>query len=298
MWITLQHRTEALRRCRRASSLRGANFPVLRPVTFRRLLYVANILRRPRRASDNMTADELKTQWGELFGALSNAFAAGDEDAFIETLDRLGEAREKAVYRDLRELSGSLRFALDQFRLDSRLATLAGKEVPDAKVRLDHVLKLTEAGAHRTLDLVERSCPLADKTAKEAAALVAPLQSVRDGTAPAAGLEQLLSRVDSFLAAAQRDSDTVRGNLTEVLMAQSYQDLSGQIIRGVITLVAEVERTLAHFAVLAADNPAQMAASHEPQSAGQGFGPAIPGLTTNALGEQNDVDALLADLGM
>jgi hypothetical protein len=40
-----------------------------------------------------MTAEQLQAQWGELFGALSNAFAAGDRDAFIETLDRLGEAR-------------------------------------------------------------------------------------------------------------------------------------------------------------------------------------------------------------
>jgi len=246
-----------------------------------------------------MTADPLKAEWGELFGALSNAFAAGDRDAFIETLDRLGEVREKALYQDLRELSNSLRFALDQFRLDSRLATLAGKEVPDAKLRLDHVLKLTEEGAHRTLDLVERSCPLADKTAREAAALVAPLRSFRDGTAAIGGLAQLLARMDDFLVAAQRDNDTVRGNLTDVLMAQSYQDLSGQIIRGVITLVGEVERTLAHFAALAGDNMEQTkATSSEAQTAGQGFGPAIPGVTINAVGEQNDVDALLAELGM
>jgi chemotaxis protein CheZ len=246
-----------------------------------------------------MTALELKAEWGDLFGALSDAFAAGDRDTFIETLDRLGEAREKALYRDIRELSGSLRFALDQFRLDSRLANLAGKEVPDAKVRLDHVLKLTEEGAHRTMDLVERSCPLADKTAKEAAALVAPLRSLREDLTGTGWLERLLSQMSEFVAAAQRDSDTVRGNLTEVLMAQSYQDLSGQIIRGVITLVGEVERTLAHFAVLAGDGPGQAtAASGEPQSNAQGFGPAIPGLTTNAVGEQNDVDALLADLGM
>jgi hypothetical protein len=47
----------------------------------------------PSRASDNMTTEQLQAQWGELFGALSNALAAGDQDACIETLDRLGEAR-------------------------------------------------------------------------------------------------------------------------------------------------------------------------------------------------------------
>src|ERR1700719_1373825 len=138
------------------------------------------------------TKNELHAEWGALFGALSDAFASGNRDAFIETLDRLGEAREVALYRELRELSGSLRFALDQFRLDSRLATLAGKDVPDARVRLDHALKLTEDGAHRTLDLVERSCPLADHTAKQASAILASLRAARSTTNDATTVEAAL----------------------------------------------------------------------------------------------------------
>lgn len=246
---------------------------------------------------------DLKAEWGELFDALSAAFSSGDRQAFIQTLDRLGEAREHALYRDLREVSTDLRVALEQFRLDSRLATLAGKDVPDARVRLDHALKITEEGAHRTLDLVERSCPLAERIAKQAAALTGPLRSVReglvDGTTHPASVTELLSKAEEFLAVAQRESDLVRGNLTEVLMAQSSQDLSGQIIRGVIVLVGEVERTLAHLSALAGNDHVKIAPPQAPTtSPNTGFGPAIPGLTSGAVGEQNDVDALLADLGM
>lgn len=267
------------------------------------------------------TKSDLNAEWGELYDALSAAFAAGNRDAFIATLDRVGEARQAALYQELRDLSGSLRFALDQFRLDSRLATLAGKDVPDARVRLDHALKLTEDGAHRTLDLVERSCPLAEYTAKQAGALIASLRAARGevaagatgarvtsvtsvatgaGGAGVTPLENVLGQIADFLSVAQRDSDTVRANLNEVLMAQSYQDLSGQIIRGVITLVGEVERTLAHFAALAGGGtPGERAgAAVETPNATQGFGPAVPGLTKDAVGEQGDVDALLADLGM
>jgi chemotaxis protein CheZ len=246
------------------------------------------------------TKNDLNAEWGALYNALSAAFAAGNRDAFIEALDRLGEAREVALYRELRELSGSLRFALDQFRLDSRLATLAGKDVPDARVRLDHALKLTEDGAHRTLDLVERSCPLAEYTAKQAGALVTSLRGVRGDVTAVTPLDKVLVQVAEFLTVAQRDSDTVRANLTEVLMAQSSQDLSGQIIRGVITLVGEVERTLAHFAALASGGSQvkTVGPAVETLTAAQGFGPAVPGLTKDAMGEQGDVDALLADLGM
>jgi chemotaxis protein CheZ len=250
------------------------------------------------RMSNDMTQQtELAREWGDLYGALSAAFAAGDRDAFTEALDRLGEAREQSLYRELREISGSLRFALDQFRLDSRLATLAGKDVPDARVRLNHALKLTEDGAHRTLDLVERSCPLAEHTAKQAAAIVASLRAARSGT-DAAAVEAALTQVDRFLVVAQYNSDTIRTNLTDVLMAQSYQDLSGQIIRGVITLVGEVERTLAHFALLAGDQPGKSTVPTASAAPARGFGPAVPGVTQGAMDEQGDVDALLADLGM
>jgi chemotaxis protein CheZ len=240
---------------------------------------------------------DLQAEWGEFFAGLSDAFAAGNREAFLQALDRLVETRAQTLYQNLRDLSGGLRAALDRFQLNSRLATLAGKDVPDAKVRLDHALKLTEDGAHRTLDLVERACPLSDNIAKGAAALVMTLRSMQDVMSQTSAFPAMLTRLDDFLVLAQRDSETVRANLTDVLMAQSYQDLSGQIIRGVITLVGEVERTLAQLAALIG-HPTPDTGSPAPSPASHGFGPAIPGLTSGAVSEQNDVDALLADLGM
>ena len=44
-----------------------------------------------------------------------------------------------------------------RFSAEARLDALAGHEVPDARKRLTHVVKLTDEAAHRTLDLVEQS---------------------------------------------------------------------------------------------------------------------------------------------
>lgn len=148
------------------------------------------------------------------------------------------------VWDDLRVLNASLQRTLDEFRSSFHRASTAGKEMPDARVRLDHVLKLTEEAAHRTLDLVERSGPLASR------------------------------------------------------MAQSYQDLSGQIIRTVIKLVVELERTLAHFSDLTGEGAAGVSLPKKQDNNSRGFGPAVPGVTTGAVGEQEDVDALLARMGM
>lgn len=211
----------------------------------------------------------------------------------MPTSDTLGP-----MWEDLRALNASLQRTLDEFRNSFRRASIAGKDMPDARVRLDHVLKLTEEAAHRTLDLVERSGPLADRLATEAVALVEPIRQAREAYR-GSGVEDLLYRVEGLLTNVQRDGGAVRANLAEVLMAQSYQDLSGQIIRTVIKLVAELERTLANFSQLAGENgvdvlPGPAAAEAD----GHGFGPAVPGVSTGSVGEQEDVDDLLARMGM
>ena len=164
------------------------------------------------------------------------------------------------VWDDLRALNASLQRTLDEFKSSFQRANAAGKEMPDARVRLDHVLKLTEDAAHRTLDLVERSGPLASRVASDASALIEPIR-VAKAAYSNSGIAELLTRVETYLINAKRDGDVVRANLDEVLMAQSYQDLSGQIIRTVIKLVVELERTLSHFSELAGESPAGVALS-------------------------------------
>ena len=200
------------------------------------------------------------------------------------------------VWDDLRALNASLQRTLDEFRSSFHRASAAGKEMPDARVRLDHVLKLTEEAAHKTLDLVERSGPLVSRLTADAAALVEPIRHAKQAYSNS-GIAELLARVEAYLTNTRGDGDAVRANLDEVLMAQSYQDLSGQIIRTVIKLVVELERTLAHFAEMAGDSPLG-AALKKPDSDSHGYGPAVPGVTTDAVGEQEDVDALLARMGM
>ena len=209
---------------------------------------------------------------------------------------REASAHDNDLVAELRDLTHNLRSALDRFRLDSRLADLAEKEMPDARQRLSHVLTLTDQAAHRTLDLVEQSGPLAERTAREAEALSGPWQRFRNGRIGVAEYQDLLKRMDSFLGGAQADSDTVRKNLAEVLLAQGYQDLSGQIIRGVMNLVSEVETALGDLTRLSRAVGA-IVPGGVPGAPGTS-GPAVPGVDTGGtiISEQQDVDALLSGM--
>jgi chemotaxis protein CheZ len=196
----------------------------------------------------------------------------------------------------VRRLTLSLQGALDRFRSDSRLAKMAEKEVPDAKYRLDHVLKLTDEAAHKTMDLVEQSAPIAGRTAKAAADLLVLWKRFRARDIEVNDFRSMLDRMDVFLQTTQEDTDILRRNLAEILLTQGYQDISGQIIRGVMTLVAELETTLSELVLLAADGVPRAASA---PSISKGFGPAVPGIDHGpAVDGQQDVDSLLSGLGL
>lgn len=247
----------------------------------------------------SMAISALQEEYGATIAALAGALAKGDESRFLIELDQLVQTRERSLFGELRKLTGDLQSALERFSVDSRLVDLAEKEVPDARFRLDHVLKLTDEAAHKTMDLVEQSFPLAERTAKQADEIVSLWKRFRARTIAVDDFRHMLKQMDGFLESARTDMDKVRGNLGEVLLAQGYQDISGQIIRGVMKLVGELEIALVDLVRLSRTGPSHAGTPAAEPARSTGFGPAIPGVDNGpAVSGQQDVDALLSGLGM
>ena len=227
-------------------------------------------------------------QWVE---AMHDALALKDEHAFAAALQGFNTAQNSTVMTSVRKVTGDLQAALEQFRSDSRLVDLAERQVPDARARLAHVLKLTDDAAHHTMDLVDQCCPLVDKVAQDAGKLQALL---KDASHAGAGLR---GEVEAFLAQTATDSKTVRARLADVLLAQGYQDLSGQIIRSVMKLVDELEVALGDLVRIG-----DFSADPAPGRTGSpttGQGPVVPGVEHGeTVGGQDDIDAMLSGLGM
>jgi chemotaxis protein CheZ len=247
----------------------------------------------------------LKLEYGAYVDALADALRGGDETAFFAAVDHIVRMREPQTLTEIRKLTGDLQKALERFSIESRLADFAENEIPDAKTRLAHVIKMTDEAAHRTLDLVEQSGPLAERGAREAGALIDSLRSYRDRPC-GGGFEGAVRSVDAFLPvvraleaflpAVRTDSEQIRKNLADVLLAQGYQDLTGQIIRSVIKLVEELEETLASLTMLSGDVVEHATMGENPNA---GHGPVVPGATRGEVAAgQTDVDELLSGLGM
>ncbi len=248
----------------------------------------------------------LKLEYGACVEALAEALRTEDETAFFAAVDHIVHMREPGMFTEIRKLTGDLQKALERFSIESRLADIAENEIPDARARLTHVIRMTDEAAHRTLDLVEQSGPLAERTAREASVLLETVAAYRNRTAEMKGFEGVVRAIDAFLPivrsmeaflpAARTDSELIKRNLADVLLAQGYQDLTGQIIRSVMKLVEELESTLSSLARLSGDVVEHATLG---DGSGAGHGPTVPGVGKGEVASgQTDVDALLSGLGM
>lgn len=213
---------------------------------------------------------------------LNAAFEAGDEGAFEAALRELDGDRQARATAGMQRVSELLLAALTRFRSESRIAALAAREVPEARLRLDHVIGITADVANRTIDIIEQLRPLTDATARRAAELA---DSLAGGSHDA---------IRAYLEDVQQNATRIRENLMEVLLAQGFQDLTGQIIRSVRTLVDEIEAILKELACSAGVNLSLA----EGGTTGALQGPAVPGVTSGTVSGQDDVDDLIAGLGI
>lgn len=208
------------------------------------------------------------------------------------------ESANNPMFKEIGMLTRDLHEALKNFQIDERFSEIATDEIPDARERLHCVIQKTEVAANKTMDAVDRCMPIADKL-HESLLLIRPeWNGLMNGRIELMHFKSLCHRIDDLLSQVEGDSSELRGELTEILMAQDFQDLTGQIIKRVINLVNEVEKRLVEIlTVFGAAQKEQKAdkatvASIEPE------GPILnPHERIDAVSSQDEVDDLLSSLG-
>jgi chemotaxis protein CheZ len=234
--------------------------------------------------------------------ALVSALELGNHTEADRILDEIGRLRETALFQEVGRLTRQLHDTLASFAVDDRLADLTEKDIPDAKERLNYVIAMTEQAANTTLNAVEAIVPMAEALDEEAAALSAQWNRFRHREMPFEEFKALSQSLAEHFEHSRHDLDAMQKLLNEVLMAQGFQDLTGQIIRRVIQLVQDVEHSMVDMIRIsgrryrdAAEDTASAEAVPAPALALDG--PSVPGIDTGAVHSQDDVDALLSSLG-
>ena len=212
--------------------------------------------------------------------------------------------RDQSLYQEVGRLTRTLHEAIRNFQIDPR--SQEQKEVlsvmTDASDRLAYVVQMTGQAANRTMDLVEESMPIAHAVRDEASSLREEWQRLGRREMQPAEFRELYGRIDAFFLSVTKDADTIYNSLSEILLAQDFQDLTGQVIQRVTALVKEVEEQMLSLVVMASHVDQLTGTVHQLEgqevSAELGVGPQINAEEReDVVSGQNDVDDLLSSLG-
>ena len=167
-------------------------------------------------------------------------------------------------------------------------------EMPNARERLAHVGKMTEEAANKVLNLVDKAKPECDDLSKRGLELsqsIAKMAAAQDLSMDRA--RALMGQCGKF---AERTASFASGQadvLSDIMMSQDFQDLSGQVIKKVIDIISRTELQLVQLLV---DSAPHIEKGPEDAFTGETHQLQGPQAASAALA-QDDVDNLLASLG-
>jgi chemotaxis protein CheZ len=196
-----------------------------------------------------------------------------------EFLSRIGHMT-RALHENLRGLG-----------LD-KLIERAAEDIPDARDRLDYVARLSEDAAQKVLNATDEAGPLQDGIGKDAKELSAAWQAMLDGQGGEGDWRELAQRTIAAMASASEATTATKGHLMDIMMAQDFQDLTGQVIKRVTSIAQNLEKQLVQTLIDFA--PEQLKKDID---TGLLNGPQIDKSADGIVADQGQVDDLLDSLG-
>ena len=190
------------------------------------------------------------------------------------------------VFQQLGLITRQLHDTLTQLGVMPRLKQ-AADGLPDARSRLSYIAKKTGDAADKVLNLVDMAkaeqATIASETRRIAEAVLAdPVRAVASGA------------VMNFVGDVEAATARIDAHLTDIMMAQDFHDLTGQVVAKVVALATDLEDSLVKLLVQAA--PAEVAP--RVVEASDLHGPVVnPEGRTDVVADQGEVDDLLASMG-
>lgn len=205
---------------------------------------------------------------------------APSPESNLEVLARIGH------------MTRSLHDSLRGLGLD-KLIEKAASDIPDARDRLDYVARLSEQAAQKVLNATDEANPLQDAIDGTARGLSLAWQAALDAPQGQADWRALAERTVDELASTRSASSATKGYLMDIMMAQDFQDLTGQVIGKVTAIAQNLEKQLVQMLVDFA--PAEIKREFDNSLLN---GPQInPTGSADVVANQGQVDDLLDSLG-
>jgi chemotaxis protein CheZ len=207
-------------------------------------------------------------------------------EAYAESTEH---AADKPMFERLGGIVRLLHDSLRELGYDKAL-TEASSQINDAQDRLEYVASLTEQAANKVLNTLDEGMPAQDVLSKQAKEMEARWADLFAGKLSIDEFKALAGDARSFTQAVTAATEAEKARLLDIMMAQDFQDITGQLIKKVVSITKTVEKELAD---LLRDNAPPEVREKLAKPAALMSGPALPSVAL----DQDNVDDLLADLG-
>jgi chemotaxis protein CheZ len=207
-----------------------------------------------------------------------------------------GEGQEgicpERVFSQLGQMTRGLHNLLRELGYDKALGRMA-QELPNNRDRLNYIATMTAQAAERTLNAAEIAQPIQEKLGGGARDLSGKWDRLFDKQLGVAEFKALVRDTRAYLKEVPSRSDATNAQLMEIIMAQDFQDLTGQVIKRILEAAQNLESQL--LALLIETTPEDVRLTVDP---GLLNGPVINAAGRNdVVTSQEQVDDLLESLG-
>lgn len=153
------------------------------------------------------------------------------------------EERQQQAFVQIGQLTRLLHDTIRQLGYD-RLLEETAEKLPDARQRLSYISQMTEQAASRVLNATDIAKPIQDRIEEQSSALSTRWTALYAGKLSVDEFKSLANETRAFLDQSASESRVVNEQLLEIMMAQDFQDLTGQVIKKIVDMANKMENGL------------------------------------------------------
>ncbi|WP_336209986.1 protein phosphatase CheZ [Enterobacter sp. P82] len=199
----------------------------------------------------------------------------------------------KEIFVRIGQLTRLLRDSMANLGLEQAIMEVADA-FPNTRDRLNYVVGKTSQAADRALTSVEVARPLQEGLSEKASALSARWDAWFEAPQPLDEARELVKATRGFLSEVPEVTQQTNRQLTEIMMAQDFQDLTGQVLQSLMHVIETVEKELISVLV---ENMNERDIDAQTSDAHLKNGPQIDTTAEGIVASQEQVDDLLESLG-
>ncbi|HEX7972329.1 MAG TPA: protein phosphatase CheZ [Thiobacillus sp.] len=167
-------------------------------------------------------------------------------------------------------------------------------DIPDVRERLNYVARMTEQAAQRVLNATDNAIPLQERIDAGADEILNGWKTTLKAPFSEAHYRDMATLTMQCLADMRRDTSATKQQLLDIMMAQDFQDLTGQVIRKVTDLAQSLEQQLVQLLIDYSPNEVRRDTGSNSLLNGPQINPAS---RSDVVVDQGQVDDLLDSLG-